>query len=207
MSHNQPLAPGANPFTEQINPYAAPAVADPYAPKKNDPANPFAGLWREGSLLVMHKEAPLPDICLKSNEPATRRLKRSLSWHPPAYYLLVLLHILIYVVVALLVRKTATIYIPLTDDWYARRQRRMLFAWGTIFACIGLFVAGVAFIDRQPWAPWAMIGAIVLALAITIYGLVACRMVWPKRMTDQYIWLKGVHPEYLNRLEVWQWNL
>lgn len=207
MSQGQPLIPGHNPFAEQVNPYAAPTVADPYAPKKTDPNNPFAGLWRQGEILVMHKDAPLPDICLKSNEPATRRLKRSLSWHPPAWYLLIFLHLLIYVVAAVLVRKTATIYIPLTEEWYARRQRRMLFAWGTILACVVLFGTAVAYVDHEAWAPWVLIASMLLALAAAVYGLLGCRMVWPKRMTDQYIWLKGVHPDFLNRLEVWQWNL
>jgi uncharacterized membrane protein len=155
----------------------------------------------------MHRDAPLPDICLKSNQSSTRRLKRNLSWHHPAIYLLILLHIFVYLVVALIVRKTATIHIPLTEEWFARRRRRMLFAWGMVLASCVLFGVALSRVDQEQWAPLAMILAILLVVAAAIYGLVACRLVWPKRMSDQYIWLKGVHPDFLSRLEVWQWNL
>jgi len=201
-----PLIAGQNPFADSQNPYAAPREAG-YLPTQTMWNAPFAGLWAQGDLLVMHKLAPLPEICIKSNLPATRRLKRSLSWHHPGYYLFILLHILIYIVVALIVRKSATIYIPLTEEWFARRRRRMMIAWVLILSCIAMFCAAIPYADQQPWAPFVMIAAVPLALGAAIWGLIMCRMVWPKRITDQYVWLKGVHPEYLRRLEVWQWNV
>jgi hypothetical protein len=206
MSESLQPPTGVDPFADSLNPYAAPRV-EGYYPPQMDANAPFAGLWRQGNLLVMHRNAPLPNICLKSNEAATGRLKRNLSWHHPAIYLIILLHLFIYLVVALIVRKTATIYIPLTEEWLARRRRRMLFAWAAVLASFLLFGFAVSRVDHEQWAPLAMILAILLALAAAIYGLVACRLVWPKRMTDQYIWLKGVHPNFLNRLEAWQWNL
>jgi H+/Cl- antiporter ClcA len=168
---------------------------------------PFAGLWRQGNVLVMHKLAPLPDICLKSNQPAMRRLKRSLSWHHPAVFLIILVHILIYIVVALVVRKTAKIHIPLTEEWFAIRRRRMILSWSMILLSVVMFGAAVSVVDQQAWAPWILIIAIFLGLGAAIYGLLACRLVWPKRMTDEYIWLKGVHSDYLARLEVWPYNV
>jgi hypothetical protein len=201
-----PFAGGQNPFAESQNPYAAPREIG-YAPNQQLFTEPFAGLWSQGDLLVMHKLAPLPDICIKSNLPATRRLKRSLTWHHPGYYFLILAHLLIYIIVALIVRKSATIRIPLTDEWYFLRRRRMLIAWTLILLSIGLFVAGAFNLDQQNWAPFAMIGALVLGLGSAIWGLIVCRLVSPKRMTDEYIWLKGVHPDFLRRLEAWQWNI
>ena len=53
----------------------------------------------------------------------------------------------------------------------------------------------IAIADQQPWAPFLIIASLPLALGAAIWGLLLCRMVWPKRMTDQYIWLKGVHPD------------
>src|SRR5438445_9109093 len=120
-SRQNPFAAGHNPFGDSRNPYASPREAG-YNPGQAVFNAPFAGLWAQGDLLVMHKLAPLPDICLKSNLPSTRRLKRSLSWHHPGYYFFILLHILIYIIVALIVRKSATIYVPLTDEWFIRRR-------------------------------------------------------------------------------------
>jgi len=203
----KPNSPGGNPFAEQVNPYAAPQEALPFAPIPSAALPPFAGLWRQGDLLVMHKRAPLPDICLKSNQPATRRLKRTLAWHHPAIYLTILLHVFVYAVIALILRKTATIHIPLTEEWFSIRRRRMIFSWSAVGLSVLLFAAAIAVIDQQNWAPLVLIGAIFLLLGAMIYGLISCRLVWPKRMTDDYIWLKGVHPDFLNRLEPWAWNI
>lgn len=196
-----------NPFADELNPYATPVEVGYRPPQSPVADSPFAGLWRQGDLLVMHKAAPLPDICLKSNEPATERLKRKLSWHHPAIYLVILAHILIYLVIALIVRKTATIYIPLTEDWYRRRQRRMLFSWSTVVLSLVLGVLSGYFADTHQLAPLGILAAIVLGLGGAIYGTVSCRLVVPKRMTDDYIWLKGVHHDFLARLEPWQWTI
>jgi len=200
--------PGNNPFADQVNPYAAPQQPQGYTPGgaySNQPL--FAGLWRQGNALVMHKAAPLPDICLKSNGKATRRLPRSLSWHHPAIFILVVISPLIYIIVALILRKTATIQLPLTDEWYARRRWRMLVAWLIFFACVALFVLGCMLVEHNDAAGFLLAGSIFGSLGAAIYGLMACRLVSPQRITDQYIWLKGVHPDFLNRLEVWQWNI
>lgn len=202
--------PGNNPFADQVNPYAAPQQSQPLAPGSVPFQQPlFAGLWRQGNVLVMHKAAPLPDICLKSNGKATRRLSRSLSWHHPAIYILVLISPLIYIIVALILRKTATIQMPLTDEWYARRRWRMLIAWSLALACVVIFGVGVALANQNQFdaAPLLFLLSIFGLLGAAIYGLLACRLVAPERMTDEYIWLKGVHPDFLNRLEVWQWNI
>ena len=203
----KPGQPSANPFADQpVNPYAAPVQPDFYAPT-NMKAASFAGLWREGNVLVMHKLAPLPDICVKSNEPATGRLQRKLRWHHPAVFLTIFLHIFIYLIVALVVSKTATIHIALTEEWLARRRRRMIFAWSLIFLSVGLFAISLTQIDQAVWAPFVMLSGILLFFGGAIYGLVACRLVSPKRMTDDYIWLKGVHPDFLNRLEPWPYQI
>jgi hypothetical protein len=197
-----------NPFAEQLNPYAAPQLPAGYQPV---PAagGQLAGLWRQGNILVMHKAAPLPDICVKSNQPAQRRLKRNLHWHHPALALLILIGILVYVVVALILTKRATIMLPLTEEWYARRQRRLLIAWSWGLVSLALIVGGIALAiqtDRGEFGLAALAG-FISGLAALIYGQYACSLVRPKRMTDQYIWLVGAHPDFLNRLEAWQWNI
>ncbi len=69
------------------NPYQPPQVADPILkPQELDKG----GIWRQGSLLVMRKDAVLPDRCIKSNVLTDRKLKRSLNWHHPAIFLSIL---------------------------------------------------------------------------------------------------------------------
>lgn len=155
----------------------------------------------------MHKLAPLPDICVKSNKPATRRLKRNLSWHHPWIFLTILLHILVYLVLALALRKTATIYIALTDEWFAIRRRRIIIAWTLVLISVVLFIASIALVGENDLFALGIPLGIVLLIGAMIYGLISARMVSAKRMTDEFIWLKGVHPEFLNRLQVWPYNI
>lgn len=200
--------PAGNPFAEQVNPYAAPQAAG-YQPNLPGVGNsPFAGLWRQGHVLVMHKAAPLPDICLLSNQPATRRLKRTMHWHHPAIYIAVLISPLIYIILALCLQKTATIHIGLTDEWYARRRRRMLLAWSTVLVGALLFGLGIAVGDSNEGVAIAgVILGLLVPLGGLIYGLIACRLVTPQRITDQYVFIKGVHPDFLSRLEPWMWTV
>ena len=209
-SQRSPAPPTAKPFAEQVNPYAAPQDASAYYTARPVAGQPlFAGLWRQGNVLVMHKNAPLPDICLKSNQQATRRLRRSLQWHHPALALLILVGVLVYVIVALILTKRATIQMPLSEEWYARRKTRLLIAWSwglSSLAAIVLGIIGVIQTERGEFGLMAVIG-FVTGLAALIYGQYACSLVRPKRITDDYVWLIGVHPDFLNRLEVWQWNI
>ena len=80
-----------NPYDPPVVPVAADVT---YATEVIDDR----GLWRKGSLLVMHKMAPLPNRCVKCNVPTERRLKRVLSWHHPAIFLSLLAGLLIYVI-------------------------------------------------------------------------------------------------------------
>jgi hypothetical protein len=201
--------PSGNPFAEQVNPYAAPQAVGFQPAQALGAAGKFPGLWRQGNLLVMHKLAPLPDICLLSNQPATRRLKRNLQWHHPLIALSILAGVLIYVILALILTKRATIHIPLTDDWYERRKRRLIFSWVAGLVFLAMMIVGFALaisLDDGTYAlliPVGFIGGLIALVA----GTSLCGLVHPKRITDEYVWLKGVHPDFLNRLEVWPWNV
>src|SRR5882762_3300178 len=73
------------------------------------PPPTIGGIWRDSSTLVMTKDASLPDRCVKCNAPANGlRLKRRLAWHSPVLYLLIVLAVLIYVILAGILSKRAT---------------------------------------------------------------------------------------------------
>lgn len=184
------------------NPYAPPEAEVVTANMVGAPmGGANLGVYRQGKLLVMHKSAKLPDRCVKSNEPAFgRTLKRSLTWHHPAIYLSILVSILIYVILALILRKTATIYIGLSDLYFAKRIRAIMLGWGFVLAGIVLFIVGIVYIDQEEWMGLLIPGGIFVGLAAAIYGLIAARMVSPQKITDTHVYLKGVHPDYLAEL-------
>ncbi|ADB18884.1 conserved hypothetical protein [Pirellula staleyi DSM 6068] len=190
-----------------INPYAyTPAAPNPFAEQVAVPTGPQVTMWRKGNVLVMFKHAPIPkEICILSNQPATRTLKRNLTWHPPLVYLALLANLIIYAVIAMIMQKKAVIDIPLTEEWYKRRQTRMLIAWSIALLGVVAFIAGVANANSDI-VGFLILAGIVMVLGAAVYGIVGCRLVVPQRIDDNYVWLKGVHPDYLNRLPPWPYN-
>jgi len=195
------------PLMATDNPYQTPS--NPYAPTLNaPPAGPQGQIFRKGKVLVMHRDATLPDICIKSNEPTDGyRLKRKLSWHNPWIALAILINVLIYLLIAIIVSKRATVMIPLSEHWRNLRRQRIRNAW---ILCLGgpiLFVVGIAVMDQGPNAN--PVGGLCLLVGVLIflfgllYAMFRTRVVTPVMIDDQFVHLKGAHPEFLNRFEVY----
>ena len=156
-------------------------------------------VWRDKSVLVMTKEALLPNRCVKCNAPAEEKLKRNLTWHHPALYLLAIASLLIYAVVAMVVRKTATVNVGLCEDHSSTRRRNMAITWALGLASIAGFVVAGLLGDGT----FAVLG-IVLLLATAIYGTVTLRVVVPTKIDNYCVWLKGIDANYLQQFPEWR---
>lgn len=156
-------------------------------------------VWRSPKLLVLRRDAELPDRCVRCNGPAHGyRLKRKLYWHPPAYYLLILLSILIYAVVAIIVRKKATVHIGLCEEHRKGRKLAILTSCGlgagAVLSCVIAGVSGNAF--------WVIPG-ILLLLSALILAAVKTSVISAARIDAEYVRLKGAQPAFLNSLPEW----
>ncbi|MGH7134576.1 MAG: hypothetical protein ACREHD_02485 [Pirellulales bacterium] len=174
----------------EINPYAAPvheAVLDAQA------IEPSGGIWRDGNRLVMWKGATLPDRCVYCNAPANgRRLKRTLYWHHPLIFLVILAGVLVYVIVALIVRKKAVVSIGLCDRHYRRRLQAILAWWLITFACAALLWYGI-----RSSQGWAILVAVLVFLANLFFAVALTLPVSPARIDDHYVWIKKIGRDYL----------
>jgi hypothetical protein len=180
---------------------------NPYAPPQHDVvleailAEPGGGIWREGKFLVMHKNAVLPDRCVKCNQPAHGRLKRSLSYHHPALYLLILASIWIYIIVALIVRHTAKIEIGLCERHRSKRRRAIAMSWLLAVGGIAAIIFGGILSERPGPTPWfvptLLLGGIFAFLGGLIYAAVVVPPVAPHKIDKEYVWLKKVGPDFL----------
>ena len=168
--------------------------------KLKEGVTPGAGqMWRTRNDLVLAKEAAFPDRCVKCNAPAHgSRLKRDLYWHQPWIYILVLVSILIYVIVAVIVRKRAIVHIALCDAHRNQRRWAIAIGWGLFFAGIGAIVAAVSY-----GSGWTGVAAAAMILGGAIYGLVRGRMVYAARIDAKHVWLRGVCPAFLDTLPEW----
>lgn len=160
------------------------------------------GVWRDGSQLVMCKDADLPARCVKTNEPTDRTLRRRLSWHNPFIYILILSP-LIYIIVALIVQKTANIRVGLSPAGFRSRRWGIAIGWLSFLLGSVVFIVGVA--NSKPNNNWWMVilAGLFGGLIGMIVGVLKSRVVTPTRITDSHVWLKGVHADYLATLPQW----
>jgi len=159
---------------------------------------PAQGVWRSKSTLVMSKDAELPNRCIKCNQPASQRLKRKLTWHHPALYIIAPLALLIYLIVAMVVRKQATVLVPLCELHLANRRRAVLITWAIFILAIASFAAAIFLSENT----FILVGVVFIFAAI-IYGVIALRVVAPSKIDEYYVWLTGISKGYLETLPQW----
>ena len=159
------------------------------------PPPPFAmgGVWRDNKTLVMTRDAQLPDQCVKCNAPAHGfKLKRKLSWHHPALYVIILVAWIIYLVLAMALSKRATVFLGLCAEHVKRRQTFLIIGWAML--ALGLISAILAFANE--YAGVGLLG--MLLFFVSIFWLVfANRVVNVKKIDDRFVYLTGIDANYL----------
>ena len=168
------------------------------------PVGRGVGVWRRQRELVVAHDAPLPDRCMKCNsEVQGQRLKRQLYWHHPALYIMILFPgLLIYALVAMLVRKRATLHIGICDLHRSQRTRTIIIAWSLFLAGAVAIVFGASELTGEP-AVIAVTGGIVVILGGIIWGMVGARMVSARRIDKTHSFVRGACPAYLDELPEW----
>jgi len=166
------------------------------------------GVWREGNLLVATKDAVFPPRCIKCNAPVNGPpIKRTYYyyWHTPWLALLILVQLFIYIIVALIVRKSGRVQIYVCDRHRARRRWLLISAWLSLLASIASFIGAGIVSDNRAIAdtvtPLLVILGIALILAALILGFSLSRQLWPTRIDDRQLWLRGAGREFLSTLD------
>lgn len=175
-----------------VQPPAQPGIvlADGYV---MPPPPSMGGVWRDDKTLVMTKDAELPDQCVKCNAPAHGfKLKRKLSWHHPAIYVVLLVAWIIYLVLAMALSKRATVFFGLCPEHLKRRRTFLTIGW--IMFALGLIIPVLAFSNE--YVGIGLLG--MLLFFISVFWLVfANRVVNVKKIDDRYVYLTGIDANYL----------
>lgn len=159
-------------------------------------------IWRDGKSLVMASGTELPCRCVRCNASVTRPpIKRTLYWHQQWIYLLILLSVLIYIIVALIVRKKAVARIPLCDQHRQQRWIMIAVSWLMVVAGIGAFVAGLG---AQTGGGAALVAGLGLFIAGIVLGVWKGRLVAAKRIDGDKVWIDGFCRQYLDGLPEWR---
>jgi hypothetical protein len=159
-------------------------------------------VWRYKKQLVTRSETPLPDRCVCCNQPANGyKLKRRLTWHSPVFYLLILLNLLIYVIVALCVRKKALLYVGLCETHRKQRGLFMAVGWLGLLGGIILLIAGLAGSSAL-----AALTGIVMVIAGIVAFVAKVQVVSAAKIDKDLAWVKGAGAAYLAEFPEWDGN-
>jgi hypothetical protein len=175
---------------QQVNPYSAPKA------RLEAIADEDLALWRDGKILVCRRDAGFPGRCIKCNEPVEfEKARFKLHWHHSGWYILVLLNIIIYAVIASLVRKKAIIWVGLCETHRRRRRLSRIIGWGGFAAILCCFFLGLSL--NQGWLaaaaglaflPWA-IASVLLSLQVRAV-----------RIGTEWLRVRGCGPDFLDSL-------
>jgi hypothetical protein len=159
-------------------------------------------LWRSGKKLVMQRDAELPERCIKCNAPTTGyKLKRNLYWHPPLLYLTIFISILVYAIIAVIVRKKATVFVGLCPRHRTSCLRDQWIAGGLFMGSVALMVGGFSATDPR-YVGAGLLGILGVLISM-LYALAVARTVWASRIDETHVWLKGVCADFLAGLPEW----
>jgi hypothetical protein len=160
---------------------------------------PFA---RDGIKLIVTAPAPgqvvpLPQPCVKCGAPANGKpVTKTFSWHHPAFYLLILAGLLVYVIVVAIVRKSMRMSVPLCARHAQRRSTAVTLAW--VIPLVGI---ADAFILPNLGVASGLVAFVTVVFCLT--GLVIWTVVdYPirPRSIDQYHGVfTGLCEEYLRQ--------
>ncbi len=188
---------GRNPSimdTNEFNPYAPPQAM-------MGSGGSFGACYRQGGRLVVPRaDAPFfpCDSCIKCGQPAVTTLRRRLAWHHPAWYLLILVNLLVFIIVAVCVSKKMTLTVGLCGKHQARRKAWILVSW----LC---FAAGIAFFfvfgnsESRDFAYMMLLGGGFIVLSLIFACVVSYLIVRPTRITASECILTGAGEIFLQQ--------
>jgi hypothetical protein len=100
------------------------------------------------------------------------------------------------------VQKKARIECGLCPVHRRKRSTAILIAWGLALLGLVMTIGGISWAaqsraNENTGLVTALAGVVVLIIA-AVYGLIAPRALFPKKIDNQYAWMKGAGPEFLN---------
>jgi hypothetical protein len=162
----------------------------------------FDGPWRDRKYLVKSKNGPMPDACIKCGDEPAVHLRKTITWHHPALYLILLLcniGVIAYIITALIVRKKAKLDVPLCAGCAARRKRNLAIGWISFVLSIVMFWLSIFVVDSDDAKMWVALTGGVLILFSLIWA-VGIQLVLAKKITDQFVWIQKVGKKMLDPL-------
>ncbi len=107
----------------------------------------MATVWLDTELC---ESGDLPDVCLKCGRATSSRVRKTFSWLPGWVYLFILAGLLVFVILALILRKSVTAHVPLCQEHKNHWLYRALGIVLGLFAAIGWVVIAAILMGSLP---------------------------------------------------------
>jgi hypothetical protein len=170
---------------------------NPYAPPQAAITETASGKCRrDGKWVVVETGSDLPPRCIICNAAVTEPIKRrTVYWHTPWLYLLFLINVLVYVIAALIARKSFPVSPGLCKLHATKRMRRILsFVGAAAISCI----AAVLLLVGQHEATASAL--FVLSIFLLVFAGLSGRRIYPREITKEYARLGGCKEPFLASL-------
>lgn len=171
---------------------------NPYSPPKSDIERVERGrcFAELGSILFVARDSDLPQRCIKCNGAVTAPPKlKTFYWHASGWYLLILLNLLIYALVAFFVRKKVRVSPALCE---AHRTRRRNLVAGSLALFIVLFMGGVVSAGNE--TALISLASFLGSLVCLIVAVISARRIYPIEIHDRGARFKGCGKAFLQSL-------
>jgi hypothetical protein len=159
---------------------------------------PVLGASRSGKKLIIPRGSSLPAQCIKCGSAAQAPWRKTFYWHAPWLYILIFFPgLLIYAIVALIVRKKMELNVPLCDQHHSDRKRYSLIGALMLigFAPVGLVLGGAFNVD----AGWASLVALGMFLVGVVFYSKA-QFLRPSKIDEAGGEFIGANDSFLNAL-------
>lgn len=156
-------------------------------------------LQRQGRDLIVWKGGTLPPYCVKCGLVTHQQpVMRKFYWHSPLLYLIILAGVLIYAIVAMIVRKRFDLGVPLCDSHFRLRRIWMSVAAALMLLAFPALIVGIT--NDYPGT------GIVVCLVTLLGGAIAWSLVSPilrpRKITDEMAIFRGADEAFFGRLRL-----
>ena len=152
-----------------------------------------SGVWRDGHLLVMYKNAPLPARCLKCNAPSNGlSVTRTFRWVDSALAWLRYIPFVRYVywIMRAASNQNAQVSLGVCQSHYSQFNTMANFARLLRIAGLVVFIYGIYNVSLV-----CLVGALISTVGAVLANTNS--IVKLSRIDDYYLWLSGVDPNFL----------
>jgi hypothetical protein len=182
----------------------------PHAQEKINHGMPLGiGPWRDDRQIVVRnegREISLPPRCVKCAAASETELKKRLFWHHPVLYLAIFAGGLPYVLLALWLRKTLTIRLPLCNACARSRWRNIAVSILSFVLSAVLLVAGYVLWKWNSTVGLACMAGGGLVFFFFLYWAIAIQIAVARKIEDRYAWVDKVGRAWVMTLPPWPYR-